>query len=100
MPISEVRTQIYLEQKQHETLKKKAKERSVSMAQVVREAVAAYLMEDHGDPSHPRISEESYLTDSAWSLLETAEEIGGSEPSADALRLEEELYGPAESTAE
>ena len=100
MPISEVRTQIYLEQKQHETLKERAKERSVSMAQVVREAVAVYLVEDHGDPSHPRIDEDNYLADSAWSLLETAEAIGGSEPSADASRLEEELYGPAKSTAE
>ncbi len=94
MAISEVRTQIYLEREQHDALKQAAERREVSMAQVVREAVARYLVEEEGlggglDP-------ETYLADPAWTLPEVAEGIGGSGSPDGASRLEEDLYGPVE----
>ena len=92
MAISEVRTQIYLDHQQHEALKLAAKERSVSMAQVVREAVAVYLEHDGSAGGSP--SEDAYLADPAWQLLEISEQASGSGCTDGASRLEEELYGP------
>lgn len=94
MPVSEVRTQIYLDREQHEALKRAAKKRSISMAQVVREAVAVYLTD--APPSSPSADDAAYVADPAWRLLEAAEEIGGSGRRDGASRLEEELYGPVE----
>jgi Ribbon-helix-helix protein, copG family len=96
MPVSEVRTQIYLEEQQHQALKRAAAARSVSMAQVVREAVAAYVASETGAGPDPQRDEATYLADAAWGLPEAAEAIGGSEDGADASRLEEDLYGPVE----
>ncbi|MCP3960228.1 MAG: ribbon-helix-helix protein, CopG family [bacterium] len=95
MAVSEVRTQIYLDHEQHEALKRAAKDRSVSMAQVVREAVAVYLTEEIPLVAGSE-SDDAYLADPAWQLLEVAEEIGGSGCSDGASRLEDELYGPIE----
>lgn len=88
MAFSEVRTQIYLERSQHEALKRVATRRSVSMAQVVREAIALYLgkRDARKRPADQR--------DPAWSLIEAAREIGGSGCSDGAARVEEDLYGP------
>ncbi len=95
MAVSDVRTQIYLDREQHEALKRAAKERSISMAQVVREAVAVYLGDE---PSSGVLADDhAYLNDSAWRLLDSARQIGGSGTSDGASRLEEELYGPVES---
>ena len=94
MAVSEVRTQIYLDHEQHEALKRAAKDRSVSMAQVVREAVAVYLGEEGSSGVLP--DQDAYFADPAWRLVETAERIGGSEEPDGASRLEEELYGPVE----
>lgn len=91
MSLSEVRTQIYLERRQHEALKRMAARRSVSMAQVVREAIARFLGEPTPGGNSPPCDQ-----DPAWSLLDTAREIGGSGSAQSAERLEEELYGPAE----
>lgn len=96
MPVSEVRTQIYLEEEQHRALKRAAEARRVSMAQVVREAVAAYIVDDRAVQPDPLRDEAAYLTDAAWDILEVAQPIGGSEEGADASRLDDELYGPVE----
>jgi hypothetical protein len=94
MALTEVRTQIYLERRQHQALKRAARKRCVTMAQVVREAVADYLAAEPGPERDPRRDERAYLADPIWSLPEIAESIGGSGDSADASRLEDELYGP------
>jgi hypothetical protein len=88
MAATEVRTQVYLERSQHEALKRVATRRSVSMAQVVREAITLYLDKpvSQGPPADRR--------DPAWSLLEAAREIGGSGRTDGAARVEEDLYGP------
>jgi len=61
------------------------------MAQIVREAVARYL----GEPERAAVAT-TERQDPAWSLLDTAREIGGSGTRDGAERLEEELYGPVE----
>jgi hypothetical protein len=96
MALSEVRTQIYLERRQHQALKRAAKKRSVTMAQVVREAVATYLAEEPEPERDPRRAEQAYLADPIWKLPEIAAAIGGSGKGADASHLEDELYGPVE----
>jgi len=91
MGVSEMRTQIYLSRDQHSELKRAAERRSVSMAEVIREALADYL--DRQGTGAPQGSER---TDPAWAVAELAERIGGSgDPEADASRVDEELYGPA-----
>jgi hypothetical protein len=94
MALSEVRTQIYLERWQHQALKRAAKRRAVTMAQVVREAVASYLADEPEPERDPRDNRQTYLADPLWKLPEIAETIGGSGEHAEASRLEEELYGP------
>ncbi len=44
--ISEKRTQIYLPAQQHGALKRLAKQRGVSLAQIVREALTAHMAAD------------------------------------------------------
>ena len=90
MAVSEIRTQIYLERRQHEALKRVAARRSVSMAAVVREAIAAYLDESS------RRSRPADRRDPAWTLMERVGEIGGSGHRDGSLRVEEDLYGPIE----
>lgn len=93
MGVSEVRTQIYLTREQHRELKRAAERSSVSMAQVIREAVAEFLARHPGRGP----DEGSGHGDPAWQLLDAAEEIGGSGlADADASRVDEELYGPVE----
>jgi predicted transcriptional regulator len=89
MGVSEVRTQIYLPREQHRALKRAAERHSVSMARLIRDAVADYLERD------PEPASGLDRRDAALTLIERAERIGGSGlPDADAGRLEEELYGP------
>lgn len=99
MAISEKRTQIYLKNEQHEKLKEAASDRRISMAQVVREAVTEYLGVGAERRADPLQNDALYEADPAWSLLDAADEIGGSETGADATKLEDELYGPAEKGA-
>ena len=73
MSISEIRTQIYLERSQHKALKRLAHKRSISMAQVVREAVESYVTKAELD----EMTEESYMSDPAWSLPEVGERFEG-----------------------
>ena len=108
MAISEKRTQIYLTYEQHEALKRKAGERSVSMAEVVREAVDRYVVEEPPmmiadmDPS-------AYESDPAWRIFDTLDAIEAFEDrsdrsaedaraldassSPDASRYKDDLYG-------
>jgi hypothetical protein len=76
MSTYDIRTQIYLEQTQHEALKRMAAEKSVSMAQLIREAVAAYLVQEENEPEEFDL--ESYLNDPLWQILEIADEFEGS----------------------
>lgn len=73
MSTYEIRTQIYLEQAQHEALKQLAAEKSVSMAQLIREAVAAYIVQEQGD-----FDLEAYMDDPLWQIPDIAEELGPS----------------------
>jgi len=92
MGIAEVRTQIYLPREQHRALKRAAKLQSVSMAQLIRDAVEEYL--DRGAAAARGPDRE----DPAFMLLEKAKEIGGSGlPDADARDHDDELYGPVHS---
>lgn len=92
MGVSEVRTQIYLPREQHRELKRTAERRSVSMAQLIREALAEFLSrEPEGGEDR-----ESERPDPVARFFAAVEEIGGSEEGADASRSEEELYGPVE----
>jgi hypothetical protein len=68
----DIRTQIYLSKEQHEMLKEKAGEKSVSMAHLIREAVAAYLIEL--EKTGPGLSGEDYLTDPVWQIPEMVKE--------------------------
>lgn len=96
MSISEKRTQIYLTQEQHEELQKAAAERSVSMAHVVREAVATYLAEPSGVAELPRgLDAEAYLADSAWRIPEVGESFEDADWPDDAAENHDTyLYGP------
>ncbi len=70
----EVRTQIYLEKAQHEALKQKAAEKSTSMAQIIREAVAIYLTQSDMDEV---FSQNAYLDDPIWKIPEVAQNFEG-----------------------
>ncbi len=93
MAISAVRTQIYLEPIQHKALKEIARARSVSMAQVVREAVAAYLGRDR----KTALSDEEYLSDPIWRLPEVGAAFDDSGCGDMAENHDAYLYGPEES---
>ena len=92
MGVSEVRTQIYLPREQHRELKRTAERRSVSMAQLIREALAEFLSHEPGRGK----GGESERPDPVTRFFAAVEEIGGSEEGADASRSKEELYGPVE----
>jgi hypothetical protein len=77
MSTYDIRTQIYLAQAQHEALKRMAAEKSVSMAQLIREAVAAYIAQEKNDQEE-EFDLEAYLNDPIWKIPEIAEELGGS----------------------
>jgi hypothetical protein len=90
MKVAEVRTQIYLSREQHRELQRAADMRSVSMAKVIRDALAEYLDRQPETEPAPR-------RDAAFGLLDEAARIGGSGlAEADASRLDDELYGPIE----
>jgi hypothetical protein len=72
----EVRTQIYLEQEQHEALKQLASEKAVSMAQLIRDAVAAYIVQEKGEQEEFDL--EAYLNDPLWQIPGLADELGPS----------------------
>lgn len=76
MAEKEVRTQIYLERWQHEALKERAAEESVSMAHLIREAVTAYLVQREADEED--FDWEAYKNDPIWKIPEIAKELGPS----------------------
>lgn len=92
MAKSEVRTQIYLERRQHEALKREAKRRDVSMAQVVREAVSEYLAEPAGVQG---LSSAEYRADPIWELPIGCEDFEGFGRNDAAENHDEILYGPS-----
>jgi hypothetical protein len=65
-----------LEQAQHEALKKLAADKSVSMAQLIREAVANYIVQ--AAAGEEDFDLEEYLNDPLWKIPEMAEELGPS----------------------
>ena len=73
----EVRTQIYLEKAQHEALKQKAAEKSTSMAQIIREAVAVYLAQTE-TKTEDDFDWEAYKNDPIWNIPAIAQELGPS----------------------
>jgi hypothetical protein len=75
MSTYDIRTQIYLEQAQHEALKQLAAEKSVSMAQLIREAVAAYLVQEASEQEE--FDAESYLNDPIWNIIEVGDQFEG-----------------------
>lgn len=91
MKVSEVRTQLYLTQEQHDALKRLAGERSVSMAKVVREAVSAYVLDAQaGDGG---LTEEEYRRDPAFTLVDFIKTLPKSKTKDLALRHDDYLYG-------
>ena len=86
--LSEVRTQIYLPREQHRSLQRVARARETSMAQVVRDALEAYL-DDPGDRREG--VDESVRDDPIWTLTERARDFGDD---GSARRHDEILYGP------
>lgn len=84
-----VRTQIYLKKKQHEALKRLAEEKSVSMAHLVREAVAGYLTERDADET---LDEEAYLNDPLWKIPEIARQLGPSGITEGSVNHDEVVY--------
>lgn len=89
--LSEARTQIYLPREQHRALQRVARERETSMAQVVREAVDAYLAQLAGPAA---LDEESFRNDPIWSLPDRARDFGRDDAASDHDTI---LYGPTES---
>lgn len=92
MSVSEVRTQIYLERDQHRALKTAARLRGVSMAQVVREAVAEYLRRLKREPGEGTV----FAEDAIWSLPELADDFPGTGRPDASRRHDELLYGESE----
>jgi len=89
--LSEARTQIYLPREQHRALQRVARERDTSMAQVVREAVDAYLAHLEGPAG---LDDEAFRSDPIWSLADRARDFG---QDATARDHDTFLYGPDES---
>lgn len=86
----EVRTQIYLDKVQHEALKQKAAEKSTSMAQIIREAVAVYLAQVNPDEV---FDWEAYQNNPIWKIREIAEGLGPSGIPDGAINHDHYLYG-------
>ena len=86
----EIRTQIYLEKTQHEALKQKAAQKSTSMAQIIREAVAVYLAQTDVDDD---FDWEAYKNNSIWKIREIAEELGPCGIPDGAINHDHYLYG-------
>lgn len=89
--LSEVRTQLYLPRDQHRDLKRVARERETSMAQVVRDAVDSYL--SHLD-DRPGPEEGAYRSDPIWRLPDRARDFGRDDDARDHDTL---LYGSDDS---
>lgn len=70
----EIRTQIYLDKAQHEALKQKAAQKSTSMAQIIREAVAVYLAQSEAEDDFDL---EAYLDDPVWKIPKVAQRFEG-----------------------
>lgn len=86
----EVRTQIYLDKAQHEALKQKAAQKSTSMAQIIREAVAVYLAQANADDD---FDWEAYKNDPIWKIREAVEELGLSGILDGSINHDHYLYG-------
>lgn len=89
--LSEARTQIYLPREQHQALQRVARARDTSMAQVVREAVDAYLAHLSGPSA---LDDEEFRSDPIWSLPDCARDFGRDDAATDHDTL---LYGHTES---
>lgn len=89
--VSEVRTQIYFPRALHRELRRLALERDASMAELVREAVHAYLAQLAG-PEH--LDSRAFRDDPIWSLPDRARDFGQDDAARDHDTL---LYGPDES---
>lgn len=87
----EVRTQIYLDKAQHEALKKKAGEQSVSMAHLIREAVAAYLAQEQTDEND--LDWDAYMNDPIWHIEEIVRDLGPTGLPNAAVNHDYYLYG-------
>lgn len=86
--VAEVRTQIYLPRGQHRELRRVARERETSMAQVVREAVHSYLAHLTGPGN---VDDETFRNDPIWALPDQARDFGRDDAARDHDTL---LYGP------
>lgn len=91
MSTYDIRTQIYLAQAQHEALKQLATEKSVSMAQLIREAVAAYIVQEKAEQGDFDL--EAYLNDPIWKIPDIAEELGDSGMTDGSVNHDYYLYG-------
>ena len=86
----EIRTQIYLDKAQHEALKQKAAQKSTSMAQIIREAVAVYLAQTDADDE---FDWETYKNDPIWKIREITEGLGPSGIPDGSVNHDHYLYG-------
>lgn len=91
MPKLEVRTQIYLEKAQHEALKQYAAVKDSSMAQIIREAVALYLVEIENEAGE--FDSEAYENDPIWTIPEVAKQLGPSGFKDASVNHDHYLYG-------
>lgn len=91
MSKTEVRTQIYLTEHQHRELRRVARERDTSMAQIVRDAVDGFLADVGGVD---QLDDEAFRNDPIWRLPTQARDFG----QADTARNHDDLlYGPKHS---
>lgn len=82
MPVSEVRTQIYLPKQLYQRLKRVAERRKVSKAAVVRQALEQHLKEDR--------AASPWENDPIWNIVG-----GGKSTKGDlSVRHDDYLYGP------
>ncbi len=81
-----IRTQIYLSEEMYRELKEHSESQGSSIAQLIREAVAAYL-------ARRSIDEEAYYDDPIWRLPEIGEQLVGSGLRDSAVNHDEYLYG-------
>jgi len=93
----EIRTQIYLSREQHEALKLRAAERSVSMAQIIREAVSDYIFENQEDDEIFDL--DLYLGDPVWQIPELIQGLSPTPITDGSINHDDYLYGPADSEA-
>ena len=81
-----IRTQIYLSEEMYQELKEHSESEGSSIAQIIREALAAYMVEKE-------IDEEAYRNDPIWRLPEIGEKLGGTGLHDLAENHDDYLYG-------